>query len=79
MASLVFACPALLEMRYVYEPGDVFVLYSDGVSARFAQESHVDLHDTPQQISASILAQYGKLIDDATVVTVKTLPAALLP
>ena len=76
---LGFRLPTLLEMRYVYEPGDVFVLYSDGVSARFAQEPNVDLHGTPQQVSESILAQYGKMIDDATVVTIKTLPAALLP
>lgn len=69
---LGFRLPALLEMRYVYEPGDTFILFSDGISARFAQENAVDVRQTPQQISEDLLARYGKTIDDATVLTVKT-------
>ena len=33
---LGFRLPTLLELHYVYDPGDIFVLYSDGVSSRFA-------------------------------------------
>jgi serine phosphatase RsbU (regulator of sigma subunit) len=69
---LGFRLPTLLELHYTYDPGDIFVLYSDGVSGRFSQENSVDLRQSPQQISDVILARYGKAIDDATVVTVKT-------
>jgi len=69
---LGFRLPALLEMHYVYQPGDTFILFSDGISARFAQENAVDVRQTPQQISEDLLARYGKMIDDATVLTVKT-------
>ena len=69
---LGFRLPTLLEMHYTYEPGDTFILFSDGISARFAQDDAVDLHQTPQAISESILERYGKTIDDATVVTIKT-------
>lgn len=69
---LGFRLPSLLEMRYVFVPGDIFVLYSDGVSTRFAQENNIELRQEPQQISEFILARYGKTIDDATVLTIKT-------
>lgn len=69
---LGFRLPALLELRYTYDPGDTFVLFSDGISSRFGQENNVDLRQSPQQISEGILKQYGKAIDDATVVTIKT-------
>lgn len=69
---LGFRLPALLELRYTYDPGDTFVLFSDGISSRFGQENNVDLRQPPQQISEGILKQYGKVIDDATVVTIKT-------
>jgi serine/threonine protein phosphatase PrpC len=69
---LGFRMPSLLELRYVYDPGDVFVLYSDGVSNRFSQDTGVDIKQSPQQVSEYILARYGKMIDDATVVTIKT-------
>jgi hypothetical protein len=36
---LGFRMPSLLELRYVYDPGDIFVLYSDGVSSSFAQDN----------------------------------------
>lgn len=69
---LGFRLPALLELHYTYQPGDTFILFSDGISARFAQENTLDLGQTPQQISEFILERYGKTIDDATVVTIKT-------
>lgn len=69
---LGFRLPTLLELSYSYQPGDLFVLYSDGISSRFAQEQQADLKPPPQQIADYLLTQYGKSIDDATVVVVKT-------
>jgi len=69
---LGFRLPTLLELRYVYDPGDVFVLYSDGVSATFAQDATIDLKQPPQLMAEHILRAYGKLTDDATVVVIKT-------
>jgi serine/threonine protein phosphatase PrpC len=69
---LGFRLPSLLELRYVYDPGDLFVLYSDGVSGTFTQDSKIDLKQSPQRMAEQVLATYGKLIDDATVVVIKT-------
>lgn len=70
---LGFRLPTLLELRYVYDPGDVFVLFSDGVSANFTLDTKIDLKQAPQQMAEQILQSYGKLIDDATVVVIKTM------
>jgi phosphoserine phosphatase RsbX len=69
---LGFRLPSLLELHYVYDPGDIFVLYSDGVSSRFALDSKVDIRQPPQHIAEQILEIYGKQTDDATVVVIKT-------
>jgi phosphoserine phosphatase RsbX len=69
---LGFRLPSLLELRYTYDPGDLFVLYSDGVSSHFAQDSKLDLRQTPQQLAEQVLAKYGKLTDDATVLVIRT-------
>ena len=69
---LGFRMPSLLELRYVYDPGDIFVLYSDGVSSSFAQDNKIDIKQSPQHMAEQILATYGKYTDDATVVAVKT-------
>jgi phosphoserine phosphatase RsbX len=70
---LGFRMPSLLELRYVYDPGDIFVLYSDGVSSSFAQDNKIDIKQPPQRMAEQILATYGKYTDDATVIAVKTL------
>ena len=69
---LGFRLPTLLELRYVYDPGDIFVLYSDGVSSSFAQDNKIDIKQPPQRMAEQILETYGKHSDDATVVAVKT-------
>lgn len=69
---LGYRLPNLLELRYTYDPGDVFVLYSDGVSGQFARDTQIDLSMEPQQIADLILERYGKHSDDATVLVVKT-------
>ncbi len=69
---LGFRLPSLLELHYTYEAGDLFVLYSDGISSQFAHDSKINITLPPQQIAEHILGAYGKLTDDATVVVVKT-------
>lgn len=69
---LGFRMPNLLELSYVYDPGDIFVLYSDGISSQFALNGRVDIHQPAQQIAEQLLSTYGKHNDDATIVVVKT-------
>jgi serine/threonine protein phosphatase PrpC len=59
-------------MRYTYDPGDIFALFSDGISGNFAQDHRIDIKQPPQRIAEQVLASYGKQSDDATVVVVKT-------
>jgi phosphoserine phosphatase RsbX len=70
---LGFRLPTLLELRYVYDPGDIFVLYSDGISSYFAQDGKIDIKRPPQHLAEQILTTYGKHTDDATVVAIKTM------
>lgn len=67
-----FRLPTLLELHYQYDPGDVFVLYSDGVSSHFGQTVGLDARQSPQQFAEELLANHGKTIDDATVVVIQT-------
>jgi serine/threonine protein phosphatase PrpC len=62
---------SLLHLHYTYNPGDTFVLYSDGISARFGIEEQVTSTQAPQQLAEMILQTYGKTSDDATVVVVR--------
>lgn len=60
--------PTLLEMTYTYNVGDLFVLYSDGISTRVISDSA--LNHPPADLTllaADLLQRYGKTIDDATV------------
>ena len=70
---LGFRLPTLLELRYVYDPGDIFVIYSDGVSTHFAQDGKINIKQPAQGLAEQVLATYGKLNDDATVVAIKTI------
>lgn len=70
---LGFRLPTLLELRYVYDPGDIFVIYSDGVSTHFAQDGKINIKQPAQNLAEQVLATYGKLNDDATVVAIKTI------
>lgn len=70
---LGYRLPPLLQLHYTYDPGDTFVLYSDGISSRFSLDGKIDLSLSPQAIADDILANYGKTVDDATVVAVRTI------
>lgn len=69
---LGYRLPTLLELTYTYDPGDLFVLYSDGVSSQFTQDLHLDIRQPPQALAERIVHTYGKQSDDATVVVVQT-------
>ncbi len=55
--------------KYEYGPGDIFVVFSDGVSTRF------DIHDYEkldcERMAKKILQEHGKDHDDATVMVIK--------
>lgn len=68
-----YRLPTLLELHYVYDPGDVFVLYSDGVSSHFTTDNRIDIKQPPQRLAEQILTSYGKYTDDATVVVMRTM------
>ncbi len=69
---LGYRLPTLLELTYTYDPGDLFVLYSDGISSQFAQDLSLDIRQPPQVLAEQIVRTYGKHSDDATVVVVQT-------
>ena len=64
--------PVLLELHYTYNPGDTFVLYSDGISTRWSLDVKLDTHVQPQALADKLLTNYGKTIDDATALVVRT-------
>lgn len=69
---LGYRLPSLLELRYAYDTGDLFVLYSDGVSNKFPQDGQIDIRVPSQSIAEQILNTHGKHSDDATVVVINT-------
>lgn len=68
---LGYRLPTLLQLRYTYNSGDTFVLYSDGISGRFSIDNTLDKTAAPQSLADTILRHYGKSNDDATVVVVR--------
>ncbi len=54
------------------EPGDLVVLYTDGVSDRFtAQDYPGVLHHAPKQVAGNIVQRFGKDHDDAACIAVR--------
>ena len=54
------------------EPGDIIVLYTDGVSDRFTAADYPGiLHHSPQQVATNILQRFGKNHDDAACIAVR--------
>lgn len=68
---LGYRMPTLLSLNYVYNSGDTFVLYSDGISGRFSVDGKLDRSLPPQDLAQAILDLYGKSNDDATVLVVR--------
>jgi negative regulator of sigma-B (phosphoserine phosphatase) len=69
-----YRLPTLKEFSYNYTPGDLFVLFSDGISNYLSLDdreiSLVDFRGEPQGLAETIAAQYGRSQDDVTVVVV---------
>jgi len=67
-----FRLPVLREFSYNYTPGDLFVLFSDGISNQLVLDdrrvSPLDFRDDPQGLAEAIATHYGKTDDDVTVV-----------
>ena len=64
--------PTLLEMTYTYNIGDLFMLYSDGISTRVISDSALNHPPADLTVLAvDLLERYGKTIDDATVLVAK--------
>lgn len=68
---LGYRMPTLLPLHYTYNSGDTFVLYSDGISARFNLDGKIDALLSPQKLAEAILERYGKTNDDATVLVIR--------
>lgn len=65
--------PTLTVFRSRYDPGDLFILHTDGISGRFHLDNHRDdLAGPAQALAERILNVYGKSHDDATVIVIKT-------
>jgi serine phosphatase RsbU (regulator of sigma subunit) len=65
MRSLV---PQALQL----EPGDVVVLYTDGVSDRFTSNDYPSVsHHAPSEVANNIIQRFGKDHDDAACVAVR--------
>lgn len=54
------------------EPGDMLVLYTDGISDRFSVHDYPSLlHHAPAQVASNIVKRFGKDHDDAACIAVR--------
>jgi phosphoserine phosphatase RsbX len=67
-----YRMPNLMEHHASFDAGDSFILFSDGISRRFADDALMQEGLEPQPLADRILATWGKDNDDATVVVIKT-------
>ena len=64
-----------LEQRLQLEPGDVLVLYTDGVSDRFTSRDYPGLvHQAPKEVAGNVVQRFGKAHDDAACIAVRYEP-----
>jgi len=57
------------------EPGDLIVLYTDGVSDRFTSQEYPGvLHHAPEEVVRNIVQRFGKDHDDAACIAVRYCP-----
>ena len=61
-----------LQQTLQLDPGDLVVLYTDGVSDRFTADDYPGLlHHAPQQVASNIVQRFGKDHDDAACIAVR--------
>jgi serine phosphatase RsbU (regulator of sigma subunit) len=54
------------------EPGDLIILYTDGVSDRFTLDDYPGvLHHAPKEVASNIVQRFGKDHDDAACIAVR--------
>ena len=54
------------------EPGDLIVLYTDGVSDRFTSDDYPGvMRHAPQEVASNIVQRFGKSYDDAACIAVR--------
>jgi len=72
--------PHTREFRYPYTPGDLYALYSDGISSRFVLSGyrHILPDDDLQQIAEQIASTFGRDDDDVTLILVRERPPYIL-
>jgi negative regulator of sigma-B (phosphoserine phosphatase) len=67
-----YRLPRVVEFRYRYTPGDLFVLHSDGISSRFALDNPAQWKvDDLQALAEEIAQRFGKNNDDLTIIVVR--------
>ncbi len=66
-----YRLPSLFEQHATYNEGDLFVLFSDGISMRFADAPWMRAGLEPQTLADRILMEFSKVSDDATVLVVR--------
>lgn len=59
----------IMTFRYMVNPGDLFVLFTDGISSRFELAHYKHLE--PFALANTLLAHHGKAHDDATCVVMR--------
>lgn len=66
--------PSLREFRFVYTPGDLIMLHTDGISRRFVLDNVVERlrPASPQCLAEAIADSYAKRNDDVTLVVVSS-------
>ncbi|GAC1520374.1 MAG: SpoIIE family protein phosphatase [Herpetosiphon sp.] len=67
-----YQLPKLYEHRATYDPGDTFILFSDGIPTRFTNSPTMCMSLQPQELANRILADWAKASDDATVMVIGT-------
>ncbi len=67
-----YRLPQVREFVGSYHPGDVYILYSDGVDSRFHNDAALlYLDDDPSLLAESIARRYGKADDDVCVLVAR--------
>jgi negative regulator of sigma-B (phosphoserine phosphatase) len=68
-----YRLPRLQEFTYPYIPGDLFVLYTDGISSRFTLDDALGTEGAQdvQTLADAIAQNFGKENDDVTVLVAR--------
>lgn len=69
-----YSMPTVRNQKMTLSPGDILLLYSDGMKEHFNMIDVPNLFkETAESISAALLNKYSKKNDDASIITLKVL------